>query len=105
MIVNGKEYPLWSQFVERKEEWIGGILRDFGDNMDRAIFSDSLPMETEITDIQLKPNGEGSAFFVVEGKAFRCGFDVGVGGISGEKCENGITMSGYGGHKFQIFRP
>ncbi len=24
--VYGREYPLWSQFVERKTEWIGGHL-------------------------------------------------------------------------------
>jgi len=37
MNVNGKEYPLWGQFVERKEEWIGGLLLDEGDSMDRAL--------------------------------------------------------------------
>ena len=26
--VNGKVYPLWGQFIERKDEWIGGILED-----------------------------------------------------------------------------
>ena len=30
--INGREYPLWSKFVERKAEWIGGVLEDFGDN-------------------------------------------------------------------------
>lgn len=28
VIVNGKVYPMWNQFIERKKEWIGGILED-----------------------------------------------------------------------------
>ena len=36
--IEGKEYPLWSQFVEKKEEWIGG----FGE------------AQTEIIDIKLE---------------------------------------------------
>ena len=27
--INGKTYPLWSQFVDKKDEWIGGILEDY----------------------------------------------------------------------------
>ena len=37
MEVNGKEYPLWSQFIERKGEWIGGILSDLVDGI--SLFS------------------------------------------------------------------
>ena len=29
LVVNNKQYPLWSQFVERKDEWIGGLLVDY----------------------------------------------------------------------------
>ena len=90
--VNGKYYPLWSQFVDRKVEWIGGILEDH----DMGMLA-----KTEITDICLEPNGDDSAFFSVEGKEFRCGFDVSVGGITaGEK--GWITLSGYGGHVWRI---
>lgn len=74
LIVNGKHYPLWSQFVENKAKWIGGKLEDM---------CDSPSTVTEITDIQLKPNGESSAYFMIEGKDFGCGFDVAHGGISG----------------------
>ena len=35
--INGREYPLWEQFVEKQSKWIGGTLQDFGDLMDRAI--------------------------------------------------------------------
>ena len=31
MEINGKVYPLWSQFVEKKQEWVGGTLQDEGD--------------------------------------------------------------------------
>jgi hypothetical protein len=87
--VNGKEYPLWGQFVDKKDEWIGGVLEDFGDS-------------TEITDITLVPNGEEDAFFEIEGKGFSCGFSTSVGGIGGDQEEPWLTFSGYGGQKFRI---
>jgi len=102
--INGKVYPLWSQFVERKKEWIGGILEDIGDSMDRALGYKGA--KTEITDITLKPNGNDSAFFTIHGKGFDCGFDVQVGGISGNSSfgneEGWICFSGYGNHEFRI---
>ena len=102
--VNGKKYPLWSQFIERKEEWIGGTLQDFGDSMDKMLGMGEMG-ETIITDITLEPNGDDSAFFSVEGKKFGCGFDVGHGGISGRGEEGWLTFSGYGGHKWRIRKP
>jgi len=102
MVVNGKEYPLWSQFVERQNEWKGGILEDFGDNFDRGMGAN--PMVTEITGISLKPNGKDSAFFTVEGKDFRCGFDVKGGGITAGE-EGWITISGYGSHTWRFKQP
>ena len=98
--VNGKVYPLWGQFIDRKEEWIGGILEDFGDSIDRQIGYER--MKAIIEDITLCPNGEESAFFSVKGKDFSCGFDVSVGGIGGDQEEGWLTFSGYGGHKFRI---
>ncbi len=100
--VNGKVYPMWGQFVEKKEQWIGGILEDAGDSMDRAMgLMGGGALQTEITDIKLIPNGEDSAFFEVEGKDFSCGFDVSVGGVrAGE--EGWITFSGYIGHTWRI---
>lgn len=94
MVVNGKEYPMWSQFVERKEEWIGGGLKDF----DRT-FGD-IP-ETSITDIQLLPNGKDSAMFEVVGEDYSCAFDVQHGGITAGE-DGWITFSGYGGHTWRI---
>ncbi len=66
--VNGKEYPMWGQFVQKKDKFIGGILEDHDMGM---------CMKTEIIDITLEPNGKDSAFFSVEGKDFGCGGDVG----------------------------
>lgn len=100
VIINGKYYPMWSQFVERKREWIGGILEDFGDSIDKIIMKKN-SFSTEITDILLEPNGKDSAMFTVKGKDFDCGFDVGYGGIS-EGEDKWITFSGYGGHKWRI---
>jgi hypothetical protein len=100
--INGKVYPLWNKFVERKEEWIGGILHDNGDSMDRAIGLGDLT--TEIRTIELRPNGEDSAWFGIVGKEFSCGFDVKYGGIvAGE--EGWVTFSGYGGHTWRIKQP
>ena len=95
MVVNGKEYPLWSQFVERKNEFIGGILEDH----DMGMYA-----KTRITDITLKPNGESSAYFSVEGEEFGCGFDIKHGGISGGE-PGWFTFSGYGGHTWRIKEP
>lgn len=94
MEINGKQYPPWSQFVERKEEWIGGTLEDNDMGMTAT---------TEITNITLTPNGEDSAYFSVDGVDFGCGFDVKYGGISGGGVGFGwITLSGYGGHSWRI---
>lgn len=96
--VNGKEYPMWGQFVDQKDEWIGGRLReqDMGEEN-----------ETEITDISLEPNGDDSAVFSVSRKDFSCAGDVGYLGIAGtdEHGEEWIPLSGYGGHTWQIKKP
>jgi len=101
-LINGKHYPLWQQFIDKKEEWIGGLLQDFGDSMDRQLFPEAENgITTEITDIRLEPNGEDSAFIFIDGEDFDCGFDVEHGGIiAGD--EGWITFSGYGGHKWRI---
>ena len=92
MKVNGKEYNLYGQFVERQSEWIGQPLEDY----DMGI-----KMTTVVTGIELEPNGEDSAFFKILGEDFDCGFDVHYGGISGGE-DGWITFSGYGGHEFRI---
>lgn len=90
--INGKVYPMWQQFIDKKDDFIGGILEDHDMGM---------CMRTKITDITLEPNGENSAFFSVEGEDFGCGFDVGHGGIgSGE--EGWLTFYGYAGHTWRI---
>lgn len=90
LVVNGKHYPLWSQFITGKEKWVGGTLQDL-DGMSPV----------KITDITLKPNGETSAYFAVEGTDYTCGFDVQYGGIvPGE--DGWLTFSGYGGHTWRI---
>jgi hypothetical protein len=102
MEINGKFYPMWSQFVEKKQDWIGGVLEDSGDSMDKAMRLGN--MSTEILDIELRANGEESAWFGVEGKDFSCGFDVSVGGITGGE-EGWITFSGYMSHTWRIKQP
>lgn len=93
--INGREYPLWSQFVEGKDKFVGGILEDFGDSMIHEY------AKTEITDITLVENGRDSAFFSVDGKDFDCGFSTDCGGIIGGE-QGWITFSGYGGHLWRI---
>jgi len=100
-LVNGKHYPLWQQVIDRKKEWIGGILQDFGDSFDRSLLIDK-EMITEIINIELKPNDEDSAFFVVLGKDFDCGFSTDVGGISCNGEKGWLTFNGFMGHKWRI---
>jgi hypothetical protein len=102
-LVNGKHYPMWSQFADRAAEWIGGTLEDFGDHMDRAL-GGATHMTTRIIGIVLEPNGTDSACFRVQGEDFDCAFDVRYGGIVGG--ETGwMTFSGYGGHTWRIQQP
>jgi hypothetical protein len=92
MEINGKEYPLWSQFVKKQSEFIGGILVD----------EDGGP-PTKITGIELVPNGSESAFFRIKGEDFDCGFDVQFGGIACDSQKPGwLGFSGYAGHRFRI---
>ena len=83
MQVNGRTYPLLSQFVDNKEEFIGGVMTDF----------DGRGYVTKIVDIVLKPNGEDSAFFEVVGEDFNCGFDVELGRITENHYNDGIAFS------------
>ena len=59
MIVNGREYPMWSQFVENKDKYIGQEVQ----NIDMGMTASMI-----VTDIRLEPNGDDSAMFVIEGK-------------------------------------
>jgi len=97
MIVNGKEYPLWGQFVEKQDEWIGGTLKETG-------YGETIT--TKITGIHLTPNGDDSAFFTVEGEDFDCGFDVQYGGIGGDDGDKDwLIFHGYGGHTWKMKKP
>lgn len=98
--VNGRYYPLWQQFIDKKDQWIGGTLVELTPG-----YRDSV-VETTIVDITLEPNGEDSAFFSIEGVNFSCGFDTEVGGIAGiqdKQRPGGLWFSGYGGHRFGIY--
>ena len=101
--INGKEYPLWSKFVEGKERWIGGILED----LDNDPILGDIPDEERrgiITDIKLEPNGETHAFFSVVSGNVSCGFSTDIGGVIGGD-EGWITFCGYGGHTWRIKEP
>ena len=101
--VNGKYYPVWQGLVNGKALYIGGKLTDFGDAFDKSLSLNV--METTIKDMELRPNGESSAFFAVIGEDFTCGFDVKVGSISPYGPGMGMTFEGYGGHEWHIQRP
>ena len=96
MIINGKEYPLWSQFVERKGEFIGGFLQEFQNPDEEGNL-----IETVIIDITLNPNGDDSAFFSIIGSDFTCGSDCKYIGIKHGEI-GWLTFEGYGGHTFRI---
>lgn len=99
IVINGKVYSMWQQFVHQQKEWIGGTLEDFGDSMDRGM--GALPIKTIITGIVLRENGKDSAYFEVNGKDYGCGSDVKYIGITAGD-EGWITLSGYSGHKWRI---
>jgi hypothetical protein len=102
-LVNGKHYTLWQQFVDRKDEFIGGRLVETC--MDSMCVACGETAETLITDIELLPNGKDSAFFRIVGEKFRCGFDVQYGGVSGSHSKNdgGIPFHSQYGDPFWIY--
>ena len=95
--INGRRYSLWPQFVDKKEEYIGGILEDLDSSFDGP------PPPTMITDIEFRANGKESAWFEVKGKDYSCGGDVGHLGVVGGD-EGWLTLSGYGGALWR-FKP
>ena len=52
LVINGRTYPLWQQFIDKKAEWIGGTLNDLDMGQSHS---------TTITDITLEPNGTDAA--------------------------------------------
>jgi len=102
IIVNGRVYPMWQQFVQRKREWIGGTLIEQGD----SLISAEHASKTEIEDITLEPNGIDSAAFSVIGKNFTCAGDVSNLGIVGWRPfgPDFLTFQGYAGHTWGIKR-
>jgi len=95
--VNGKTYPMWGQFVDKKAEWIGGKLQEI-DN----IFGEA--DVTEITDVTLEPNGEESAILTFHGKDYGCGYDVKYSGIGGEHTAGWLTVSSTWGDRYRVKR-
>lgn len=95
----------WKQFVANKQRFIGGILEDHGDDVDRGIYSwfhhiDMPGNQTTIKDIRLRENGS-SWFFEIIGEAFTCGFDIRHGQLMLGKHE-WTTFQGFSGHVFCI---
>lgn len=90
-VINGKVYPMWSQFIEKKDQWIGGILHDHECE------------STKIKDIRLEPNGTESAVFIIEGEDYTCSFDVKHGGVGSPQIySKGLGFSTSFGISFDI---
>jgi len=90
--------------VDQKAEWIGGVLTDYGDPMDRVIRREDVPMKTKIVDVEMDEDS-----FHIVGEEFKCGGSrryVGVMSfLSQFECgEDEIALYGYGGHEFHIER-
>lgn len=92
---------IWEQLVDRKQEFVGKILIDYGDSFDQA---NGLVGRggaiTIITDMTLKSNGPDSKYFSVIGKDFTCGVDIGHGSVTTD--EKVLIVYGYGGHRWTI---
>jgi hypothetical protein len=95
--IDGTSYPMWSQFVEKKDKWIGGILEE----LSGQIGSEA---STEITDIGLHKNpGSGdTVYFTVYGKKFDESFAVTLGGLSKGENDDWIYFSTTFGIDFRI---
>ena len=95
--INGKTYPMWSQFAEGKEKWIGGVLQEIDSIMGAA-------PETAITDVTLGPNGDESAIITCHGKEYSCGYDVKYCGVGAGE-EGWLTIYSQWGDGFRVKRP
>ena len=103
--INGKKYPLWTKFVRRSDEWKGGVLEDLDDDPMVHRAGTDHP-STIIERIELRPNGDDSAFFEIVGKDFGCGGDVQFVGVDPRRTnETWICFVGYGGQAFRIRKP
>ena len=105
--------PIWQQLVDRKEEWIGGDIEDFGDSFDRRFCDEgTFPIRGKISDMEFRKNPTcdeekyppGMWFGVSAVEGFSCGGDTEHVGITGGE-EGWLTFSGYGGHTWRIRRP
>lgn len=92
---------MWADLVKQHAKWVGGTLIDHGDSMDRAILKEGiLPAVTIIKGFKLTTD-----YFEVIGEDFSCGGSRDTLGITGTHVENGLAISGYGGHRFDIVKP
>ncbi len=88
MIINGKEYPMWSQFVEKKDQFIGKKMFDVDNIMGKS-------PETIIVDVTLEPNGDDSAMICFIGKDYDCCCDVGYAGVGQSSVKGYMCIYGY----------
>jgi hypothetical protein len=93
MRVNGKTYPMWGQWVEKKESFVGATIEDL----------ESPGIESTITDVRLLPSGTNSAmlsFSTAAGWSACC--DVGYLAMSSP--ETGVVdlIASFGGWHMRI---
>lgn len=86
-----RKFPLWDQFIDRKDEWIGGKLTEDGES-------------TPIKDIQMNQVGDGYVFSIV-GEDWTDEFNVDYGGVSACGIPNSIGFYCMGGLSFTITKP
>lgn len=94
-VINGKVYPMWNQFVEKKETFIG---EEMFSNEEGGGQSES----TIITDVTLEPNGDDSAMISFIGKDYTCACDVRFCGISPTPIPGFIVIATSFGDTFYI---
>lgn len=88
-----RHYPLWQQFVDRQDEWIGGILTD-----------EDAGESTTIKSIHIDREDTYDAFRV-EGDGWGCAFNVEFGGVVPSGMKNTIRFYAAGGMSFTITKP
>ena len=93
--INGKVYPMWSQFCGPNTKWVGGLIydHDMGDCIKKPL-----------KEIRLEPNGNESAMLVFDiGESDPWFSDVkAIGRIEGKGPNGGLLLGRtYGGH-FEI---
>jgi len=95
------KYSNLTEIAENQEKYIGWIMEDSGDSMDRRMGAKPMATKVKGIEFELNENKTGASFSVI-GEEFTCSFNVEYGYLS-HKDDEELIFRGYGGHEWRIY--